>query len=626
MNILSCNKISKTLGNKLLFDGISFGVSTGEKASLIGVNGSGKSSLLKLLASKLAVDEGEISFNNDMVIAYLDQQLEFKDDETIGQHIFHGDDPRLDIIRRYEECCHMIGVNYTASLTEELDILTEEMNRTDSWSYESEISAILEQLQINDLSLKMLELSGGMLKKVELAKTLIIKADLYLLDEPTNHLDIDTIIWLEAFLQNTDASIFMITHDRYFLDRICNVIYELDDRTLYKYDGNYSVFLEKKAIREQEESLAMKKKEALYKKELEWFRKMPKARGTKSKSRINQMMKVKESINYNDETELELSIKGKRLGKTILELEHISKSFDGTDVISDFSYTFKKGERLGLVGKNGSGKSTLLKIMTNEIEPDEGKINVGYNTKFGFFGQHSFVLDKDINLIDYIKETGEYIELNDNTRLSASQMLEKFLFPAAVQYSPISKLSGGEKRRLQLLKVLIDNPNFLLFDEPTNDLDITTLSILEDFLEDFSGCLIIVSHDRVFLDKLTDCIFAIEDDASIRLYPGDYTDYLNQRDDEKIKKKGKKVSGTKDKPKEDLTAGQKKLSYNEKKKLEDLESQIEEFEKKKTEIEEKLSSGEKNIEKLKEWSLQYDNIDIKLKEIYKKWEQLAEKA
>ncbi|MBC7474950.1 MAG: ABC-F family ATP-binding cassette domain-containing protein, partial [Candidatus Sericytochromatia bacterium] len=593
MNIVSVDKLSKSQGNKQLFKNISFGIEESQKIALIGVNGCGKSTLLKIIADKDHSDSGDVILRKGVKINFLEQIPIFKPDDTIIEHIFSSDSPKVQLIKNYELCCEKINKNYTEELQEELKNLTEQLDSLDAWHYESEIKSVLSELGLNDFSIKMNTLSGGMLKKVALAQSLIDDVNLLILDEPTNHLDIDTIQWLQSYLQKTNKAILLVTHDRYLVDDICTDIYEIDHNGIYQYNGNYSYYIEKKAELENSFLQEEQRIKSVLRVELEWLKRGAKARSTKQKARIDRANTMINREKYKADEEIELSISGRRLGKKILEVENISKSYSGKSVINDFSYKFKSQERIGIVGANGSGKTTFLKLVTGNETPDKGKVDIGINTFFGFFDQYSTALELDMTVIDYVKESALFIKLNNGKTISASQMLETFLFPTAIHYTTVGKLSGGEKRRLFLLHVLMKNPNFLILDEPTNDLDIKTLSVLEDFLNDFPGCLIVVSHDRYFMDRVVDYLFVFDGQGEIKQLPGNYSDYLEEKREleETLKLSIQKEVYAKSKPVE-----KKKLSFKEKYELENIEKEIDKLEKEKIELDNNFSSGDSSFD------------------------------
>ena len=536
MNILTAEKISKSYSEKILFDEITIGISEGEKIGLIGINGTGKSTLLKVIAGIEYPDKGKIVANSGLRIEYLPQNPNFEGEMTILQQVFTGNSPVVKLLREYEYALHEVN-EYpdNAQARDELLKLTQAMESMQAWTKESEAKTILTKLGITDFNVNVGILSGGQKKRVAMAAALISPADLLIFDEPTNHIDNDTVDWLEKYLNNHKGALLMVTHDRYFLDRVCNRIIELDSGNLYSYQANYTKFLEMKSEREELEQSSEKKRQNLYRRELEWIRRGAKARSTKQKARIDRFEKIKEDERSIGNNNIEIKAEGTRLGRKIIELEQVEKNFDDYNIISNFSYILRRDDRIGIIGPNGSGKSTLLNIIAGKLEPDKGSVSTGETVKIGFFRQENEDMDEDIRVIDYIRNEAEHIITNDGS-LSASQMLEKFLFPPSVQWTPVFKLSGGEKRRLYLLKILMSSPNVLLLDEPTNDLDIQTLTILESYLDDFRGAVIAVSHDRYFLDRVVEKIFLLEGTGNVKQFEGDYSFYIEslQRMDEDI--------------------------------------------------------------------------------------------
>jgi len=619
MNLISIDKISKTVGDKTLFTDISFGMESGQKTALIGVNGCGKSTLLKMIAGFIKPDSGLISRNKECRINYLPQLPEIDPDATILDYIMSGESEMVKLIRYYEKLC--ASPSDTDQYRDELDKTMEEMNKLDAWQYEFEVKSILGELGINDVSMKMGTLSGGMIKKAALAQALIDEGNLLILDEPTNHLDIDTVDWLQTYLTKTNKSILMVTHDRYFLDSICNNIIEIDRGGIYTFGGNYSYYLEKKA--EIEDSLAREEDRIknILRNELKWLKRGAKARSTKQKARKDRIEEMQNRPKAQKTQELELEISGRRLGKQILEVEGISKSYDGKEVFKPFTYTFKHNERLGIVGPNGAGKSTFIRLITAEEPSDSGEVRAGVNTSFAVFDQHSKALDPDTRIIDVIKQEKETIYLPNGKTISAGQMLEKFLFPSMMHHTPVHKLSGGEKRRLHLVLILMQNPNFLILDEPTNDLDIKTLSVLEDFLVDFPGCLLVVSHDRCFMNRVTESLLVFDGKGNIDKFVGDYDDYAEERKELEAQKKRE----IKEKPAPQTDKKKAKLTYMEKKELEAIEPDIAKLEAELTEMHTILSKGGSNYTELSEAQERIDEIEMEILEKMERQEFLQEK-
>ncbi|MEK7433141.1 MAG: ABC-F family ATP-binding cassette domain-containing protein [Cyanobacteriota bacterium] len=621
MNIVSIDKLTKWQGGKKLFENISFGIDSEQKIALIGVNGCGKSTLLRLISGQEIYDEGTISLKKGLKINFLQQVPIYKPEDSIIESILSSDTPRVQLIKKYEILSEEIATDsFDPSLEEELGKVMSEMDRISAWQYESEIKSVLSELGLDNLSLKMKSLSGGMIKKVALAQALLDDCDLLILDEPTNHLDIKTIQWLQNYLQKTTKSLLFVTHDRYFLDDVANTIYEIDRNTFYQYNGNYTFYMEKKA--EQEITLIHEEQriKSVLRVELEWLKRGARARQTKSKDRIDRVKTLMNREKNNNPDAIEISISGRRLGKKILEVEKISKSYDDKNVIRNFSYKFKKNERIGIIGENGTGKTTFLRLLTGEETPDTGHVDSGINTFFGYFDQYSTPLNEEMTILEFAKESGTSITLSDGKTVSTSQMLERFMFPSSMHYTQISKLSGGERRRLYLLHILLKNPNFLIFDEPTNDLDIKTLSILEDFLNEFDGCLILVSHDRYFMDRVVDYLFIFDGSGNIEQFPSTFSEYLEyKKENEELKKEYEKKD-TYVKPK---VEEKKRLSFKEKTEYEKIEKDIEKLEKEKTALDLNFASGDTNFDNISKWNLRYKEIENLLSEKMERWEYLA---
>lgn len=619
MNYLSVDKISKSFGERILFDEITFGIGQGQKVALVGVNGSGKSTLLKILAGLDSPDSGEVVLNNDVSIAYLEQQPEFETDHLI-EAVLSGNPTLSKLISDYEY--HLARAETNEDSMHKLSELMEEMDKADAWTFESQIKEILGKLGLNDLDHKISDMSGGQKKRVGLARALIEKPDLVILDEPTNHLDLEAIEWLEKYLAGSQMAIVMVTHDRYFLENVTNEIIELDNHQVYTYSGNYSYFLDKKAEREQNAQTEKEKASNLFKKELDWIRRQPKARGTKAKYRVEAFEDVKKKAHVDlSKQEVELQMDQRRQGGKVLELEHISKSFDDQEIIQDFSYVFKRGERLGIIGHNGSGKSTFLKLITENLIPDAGKVDKGQSTVFGYYQQAEPNFKPGMKVIEVVQEVADVIDMGKE-EVSASRLLTQFNFSPKAQYDYVDNLSGGEKRRLQLLKVLIAKPNFLILDEPTNDLDLITLRTLEEFLSSFKGCLIIVSHDRYFMDRLVEHLFVFEKGKPIVDFNGNYSIY---RDSLQFQKETS--TQTTEQPKkvqEKIKETGTKLSYNEKREFENLEREIAKLNSRKEQLESELNSGEMDHEILIDLGKQLDNTknEIDAKEL--RWLELSE--
>lgn len=635
MNILSINNLSKIGREKPLFAEVTFGLNEGEKAALIGKNGTGKSTLLNTIAGVLAPDEGTIVINKESGVSFLPQNPNFNPEDTIRNHIFKSDSPKLKIIKEYLQICEQLG--QSDKIQNRYNELNELMEKQDLWNYESQISSILSVLGIKDLDIPMKTLSGGMIKKVALAQVLVEDTKLLLLDEPTNHLDISTISWLQEYLRTTKRTVLMVTHDRYFLDAVCTNIFEIARNKLKLYQGNYSTYLEKKQIEAEIEQNTDRRIESVLRFERDWLMRGPCARGTKAKARIQRDEELINREKFQADKEFSFEVQGRRLGGKVLELNNISKNYtksqgNNIPVIKDFSYTFTKGQKIGVFGDNGSGKTTFLNLITGQIKPDTGTIIVGENTFFGYYMQNPEFPNTNLTVLEYIKEAAEYIVKNDGKNLSASAFLEEFGFEGKIQYSPVSTLSGGERKRLFLVRLLMSNPNFLILDEPTNDFDIFTMNILEQFLYSYKGCLLIVSHDRYFMDKVADTLFILEEDGTISGFVGkcsEYIEYRKQKKQEELKaiKEEKAATYKKeaDSAKEENTSKKKKRSFKEQKEFEELEVQILELEEKKSSLEEKLSGGNSGTDfsDIAEITKQYQDISDSLEKKYARWEELA---
>jgi ATP-binding cassette subfamily F protein uup len=624
MNYLSVENLSKNFGDKTLFENISFGLAQGDKTALVGINGSGKSTLLKILMGEESPNGGNFSFRNDIVVGFLPQNPQFPKGINATQAIFNSEHEALQIIKEYE---HLVNnPDQDEKQQARFAHLLERMESLQLWDYESQIQQILGQLGISDFDQAVSDMSGGQKKRVALAAQLIINPDFLILDEPTNHLDIEVIEWLEKYLSTQNITLLMVTHDRYFLDRVCNGILEIDNNSIYKYEGNYSEFLVKKEERESNEQLEVDKARSLMKKEQEWVRRMPKARGTKAKYRMDAFddLKAKASKNLKKD-QVELEVSQKRMGGKILELDKIKKQFGDNLLFENFSYIFKKGDRIGIVGQNGVGKSTFLNILTGNIDADAGEIDLGKNTEFGYYKQQEIQFDESKKVIDVVSAIADHFKLPDGSDITASQFLNRFLFPPKQQHDFVYKLSGGEKRRLQLLLVLIKNPNFLILDEPTNDLDLQTLSILEDFLERFQGCLIIVSHDRYFMDSLTEQLFLFEGDHQVKIFNGNYSEYrLEKKQKEQDNRKQPKKEVVKTEAIKEKSNDGKKLSYKEKLELETLDKEMPELSKQKKELEELMAKGEGSAEDFANWGKSLNELSDKLDEMEMRWLELSE--
>lgn len=620
ISFLQVENLSKRFGEQLLFEGISFGIGKNRKTALIAKNGMGKSTLLQIIAGKDTPESGSVIFRNDISIGFLEQNPDLNDNNTIFEEVFSSDSLILNIIKEYEKA---IATNDL----KQLELLIPQMDAQSAWDYDTTIKQILSELKIDTYEKKIANLSGGQKKRVGLAKVLISNPDFLILDEPTNHLDIEMTEWLENYLEKSNTTLLMVTHDRYFLDRVCSNIIEIDDFGIFNYEGNYSYYLEKREQRIATRNATIDKARNLLRTEQEWMRRMPQARSHKAQYRIDNFYKLQETASQKtDEKKLELDIKGQRLGKKILELEHISKSYEDQCLIDDFSYKFVRGEKIGIVGKNGVGKSTFLNIITRNLEPDRGKIDIGETVVYGYYKQSGIEFSETDRVIDIVKNIAERIDLGNDRIMSASQFLEYFMFTDKQQYSLVSKLSGGERRRLYLLTVLMSNPNFLILDEPTNDLDIITLNVLEDYLQSFKGCLLIVSHDRFFVDKVVDRVFAFEGNGKIKDFPGNYTIYKNHKEEEEEKQRTKNQQTPKE-PKSAPSGNlpkKRKLSFKEQQEMLQLEQEIESLTNEKTEIESALSSGGLSTEELVRKSERISEVIALLDEKEMRWLELSE--
>lgn len=630
MNYLSAENIAKSYGDKWLFKNITIGLNRGDKVALIGANGTGKTTLMTILAGITPTDEGEVSIRKDIRVGYLDQAPDFAAELPLLEVLFSGNNPVAEAVKAYEQALLLNDEKRLTTAIEQVDSLQ-------GWDFEARVKEILGKLGIQEVEKTVGMLSGGQKKRVALAKVLIESPDLLILDEPTNHLDLGMVEWLEGYLDTQNTTLLLVTHDRYFLDKVCNVIVELDNSALYTYKGNYAYFLEKKAEREAIEAAEIGKARNLYRKELEWIRRQPKARGTKAKYRIDAFEDTKEKAHqrkYDDQ--IELNVKSARLGSKIVELQSVGKKYGTQQIVHNFLYTFKKGDRIGIVGRNGAGKSTLLNMITGDLRPDNGQVVRGDTVQFGYYKQTDLEYKDGQRVVDWVKEMAEVIRLGTGQTVTASQYLNAFLFPPHKQGTLIEKLSGGEKRRLQLLRILMAEPNFLILDEPTNDLDITTLNVLEEFLANFPGCLVIVSHDRYFLDRLVDHLFVFEENGHIRDYPGNYTDYRNFVAESKqqgaaTKQTDSSQQAAKQKPalEGEIQKGgeaKRKLSFKEKKEFEELEAEIAQLETQKGGLIAQLNSGSGSHENLTAWANQIEQITALLEEKEMRWLELSEWA
>ena len=623
MHYVSAEEISKSYGVKPLFSKISFHISEGDKIALVARNGSGKSTLLKILSGRETPDEGKVWIHKDVTVALFEQEPKFNEALSVLDNIFHHDHPVINAIKHYEA----VSEQHDATLLGEAIVRMDELN---AWDFDAKVKQILGKLNIHHLQQPVVTLSGGQRKRVALAQTLIDigfehRHVLLIMDEPTNHLDVEMVEWLEHYLNQEKITLLLVTHDRYFLDAVCEEIWELEGSDLYEHRGDYEHFLEKKAARIESQQATIDKARNEYRKELEWMRKQPKARTTKARSREDNFYKVeavaKQRIVDND---IALQMKMNRLGGKIAELKKVYKSFGDKVILKGFDYTFKKGERIGIVGKNGAGKSTFLEMLQGHLTPDSGKPNIGDTVVFGNFSQQGLEIKEDVRVIEYVKNIAESFPLAGGGSLSAAQFLQLFLFPPDQQYTYLSRLSGGEKKRLQLLSVLFRNPNFLILDEPTNDLDLPTLSVLEDFLSEFPGCLLIVSHDRYFMDRLVDHLFVFEGEGVVRDFPGNYSQYRLQQKAETARASAVPAKpDTSEKPAASAQK-QRKLSYKEQREFEALEKEIPALEKEKQEITEKMSASGLPYEQLQELSARITEVTALLEEKELRWLELSE--
>ena len=621
MNYISVENLTKTYGIVTLFEDISFNINEGDKIAIVAKNGSGKTTLLNILMGKDFADSGTVIINKDIQMVLFDQEIHFESGQTITEFIMSLDSPPMQALRNYQK-------SLTSDDTEFIERAFIEMENQKAWGLENEMKQILSQLKITDLNAKMDNLSGGQIKRVALAKLLIEtrvehKHTLLIMDEPTNHLDVDMVEWLEQYLSRAMVTLLLVTHDRYFLDSVCDIIWEIEDKKLYVHHGAYAQYLENKSIREDNLNATIDKANNLYRKELEWMRRQPKARTTKSKSRIEAFYETEKTAKMDTrKQELELDFGMKRLGKKILELRNINKKFGDKIILDNFSYQFQRGEKVGIIGKNGVGKSTLLNIIQGLETYDSGEIEVGETIKFGYFSQKGLTYKEDQRVIDFMKDIAEYYPLANGKSISASQFLKMFLFNEQTQYTTISNLSGGERRRLYLISVLFQNPNFLIFDEPTNDLDLPTLTVLESFLAQFQGCLIIVSHDRYFMDKIVDHLLVFEGEGKIKDFIGSFTEYRDQQTQSKNTKKSEPAKPVEEKQTKN-TNSKRKLSFKEQKELENIEKEITVLKKKQDEILEKLNN-ETDYNIISELSQQLEETTSQLEAHEMRWLELQE--
>ena len=614
---LQVDNLTKSFGDLVLFENISFGIAEGQRVGLIAKNGTGKTTLLNVIAGKEGYDNGNIVFRRDLRVDYLEQDPQYPEELTVLEACFHHGNSTVELIKEYERCMETDG-------HPGMDELLVRMDQEEAWEYEQKAKQILSQLKIRNFDQKVKQLSGGQLKRVALANALITEPDLLILDEPTNHLDLDMTEWLEEYLRRTNLSLLMVTHDRYFLDRVCSEIIEIDNRQLYQYKGNYSYYLEKRQERIDAKSVEIERANNLYRTELEWMRRMPQARGHKARYREDafyELEKVAKQRFNNDNVKLD--VKASYIGSKIFEADHLYKSFGDLKILDDFSYIFSRYEKMGIVGNNGTGKSTFIKILMGLEQADSGTLDIGETVRFGYYSQDGLQFDEQMKVIDVVQDIAEVIELGNGKKLTASQFLQHFLFTPETQHSYVYKLSGGERRRLYLCTVLMRNPNFLVLDEPTNDLDIVTLNVLEEYLQNFKGCVIVVSHDRYFMDKVVDHLLVFKGQGDIRDFPGNYSDYRDWREAKEQREKEA------EKPKEEKTArvrlnDKRKMSFKEKKEFEQLEQEIAGLEQEKADIEAALCSGTLGVEELTEKSKRLPELNDLIDEKTMRWLELSE--
>lgn len=619
---LQVDELTKSFGDLVLFENISFGVSEGERIGLIAKNGTGKTTLLNILAGKEVYDSGNVVFRRDLRVGYLPQDPQYPGELTVLEACFQSENETVKAIADYERI--MASDDHNG-----LDEVLHRMDSLKAWDYEQRAKQILSQLKIRNFDQKISQLSGGQLKRVALANVLISEPEFIILDEPTNHLDLDMTEWLEEYLNRSRISLLMVTHDRYFLDRVCNEIMEIDQRTVFTYKGNYSYYLEKREERVMAQNTELDRANNLLRKELEWMRRQPQARGTKAKYRVDAFYELeKKAQQERDKGNVKLDVKASYIGNKIFEIEHLSKRFDDLIILDDFNYIFSRYEKLGIVGNNGTGKSTFIKMLMGEVAPDSGKIDVGETVRFGYYSQDGLEFDEQMKVIDVVREIAEVIEMGDGSKLTASQFLQHFLFPPETQHSYVYKLSGGERRRLYLCTVLMRNPNFLVLDEPTNDLDIVTLNVLEDYLASFKGCVIVVSHDRYFMDKVVDHVLVFEGNGKLKDFPGHYSHYRawkEMQEEEAAQQKKVTPSAAPKVSKPDRSnEPKKKLSFNEKREFEQIEADLPKLEQEKAEIEAEMSTGTLTADELLSKSNRISELIDEIDEKTMRWLELSE--
>lgn len=619
--ILQVENLTKSFGDLVLFENISFGLAEGQRVGLIAKNGSGKSTLLNILSGKEGYDEGKISFRRDLRVGYLEQSPSYPEELTVLEACFHHGNTTVDLIKDYERCMETEG-------HPGLDELLVRMDHEKAWDYEQKAKQILSQLKIRNFDQQVKHLSGGQLKRVALANTLITEPDLLILDEPTNHLDLDMTEWLEEYLRRTNLTLLMVTHDRYFLDRVCSEIIEIDNRTIYSYKGNYSYYLEKRQERIDAKTVEVERANNLYRTELEWMRRMPQARGHKARYREEAFYELEKVAKQRfHDANVKLDVKASYIGNKIFEADHLCKAFGNLKILDDFSYIFARYEKMGIVGNNGTGKSTFIKILMGLVKPDSGTLDIGETVCFGYYSQDGLQFNEQMKVIDVVQDIAEVIELGNGRRLTASQFLQHFLFTPETQHSYVYKLSGGERRRLYLCTVLMRNPNFLVLDEPTNDLDIVTLQVLEEYLQGFKGCVIVVSHDRYFMDKVVDHLLVFNGGGDIRDFPGNYTQYrewkeVKARHDKEQQAVAKPQAAAK--PARTRQDEKRRMSFKERREFEQLEKEIAELEAEKKAVEEALCSGTLSVDELTEKSKRLPQLTDLIDEKTMRWLELSE--
>ena len=618
MNFLSVENLTKSFGERILFSNVSFGIDQGQKVAIVAKNGSGKTTLLNCLMEKEQYDEGKIVFRKDIKVAFMEQSENLPADQTIDEVIYDHESPKLRLIKAYNEALEKGDENKLGNLFQELTDM-------DAWDLEAKVNQLLSVFKLEDATQLIKNLSGGQKKRVALIKVLLSDAEFLFLDEPTNHLDLDMIEWLESHLSTSKSTILMVTHDRYFLEVVCDTIFELAEQSLFKYKGNFSYYLEKKAERQEQMQSTIEKARNSFRKELDWIRRQPKARGTKQKARVDAFKEIKKTASQKlDEDELDLPVKMERLGSKIVEFHKIGKAFGELKILKNFSYNVQRKERMGIVGKNGTGKTTFLKMLLGTESIDKGKIVVGETVVFGHFSQDLIKVNDDFKVIDVVKEVAEFIPLEKGKQLSAAQLLERFLFPRSMHYNYVRKLSGGEKRRLKLLRVLMSNPNFLILDEPTNDLDIFAMAVLEEYLRNFQGCLIVVSHDRYFMDKMVDHLLVFQGDGEVKDILGNYTDFRKQ--EKQIEKENKVVSQNKEAQHKNKSASRvkTKLSFKENEEFKQLEIDLEKLEIEKADLTEGLSDESRTNAELYDMGKRLGEVVDLIDQKTERWMELAE--